>query len=388
MPSRKPRIPSYRLHKATGQAVVTLAGRDYYLGQYDSPESHQEYKRLVGEYLASGGSEPLPSGGVPDLTVAELLDRYSAHAEAYYPGKQPGKSSSGQIDRVKRALAAVRELYGQVDARQFGPRALKAVRQSWVDAGCCRRYVNQLTDCVKRCWKWAVADELVPPGCYEALHAVEGLKVGRTEAPESEGVAPVEQWVLDLTIPLLNSTLRDVARLQLLTGMRPGEALTLRAGEIDRTADVWVYTPSDHKTRWRGKERTVLIGPQAQALLAPYLVAGGGYCFPPSRHACRGTGHPHYLVSSYARAVLRACDRADRAARLARAEAGSPAADDDVLVPRWHPHQLRHNAATAVKDQFGWEIARQVLGHSTLDATKIYATDTLGAAADAIRRIG
>ena len=44
------RTPSYRLHKPTGQAVVTLDGRDLYLGRHGSPESRTEYDRLVTEW--------------------------------------------------------------------------------------------------------------------------------------------------------------------------------------------------------------------------------------------------------------------------------------------------------------------------------------------------
>jgi len=36
------RTPKYRRHKATGQAVVTLSGRDFYLGQWQSAKSKRE----------------------------------------------------------------------------------------------------------------------------------------------------------------------------------------------------------------------------------------------------------------------------------------------------------------------------------------------------------
>ena len=39
--------PTYRLHKATGQAVVTLGGRDIYLGRHGTPESQAEYDRIL-----------------------------------------------------------------------------------------------------------------------------------------------------------------------------------------------------------------------------------------------------------------------------------------------------------------------------------------------------
>jgi hypothetical protein len=47
------RQPSYRFHKARNCAVVTLNGRDHYLGLYDSPESWEKYHRLIAEWLAS-----------------------------------------------------------------------------------------------------------------------------------------------------------------------------------------------------------------------------------------------------------------------------------------------------------------------------------------------
>ena len=53
MPRLKYRVPSYRRHKVTGQAVVTLAGKDHYLGSYGTPESRENYQRLVSEWLAT-----------------------------------------------------------------------------------------------------------------------------------------------------------------------------------------------------------------------------------------------------------------------------------------------------------------------------------------------
>ena len=59
-------------------------------------------------------------------------------------------------------------------------------------------------------------------------------------------------------------------QLQLLTGMRPGEACALRPCDIDRSGPVWLYRPPQHKTGWRGKARVIAIGPKAQAVLATF----------------------------------------------------------------------------------------------------------------------
>ena len=44
------KVPSYRLHKASGQAVVVLNGTSIYLGPFDSPESRARYDRVVAGF--------------------------------------------------------------------------------------------------------------------------------------------------------------------------------------------------------------------------------------------------------------------------------------------------------------------------------------------------
>lgn len=64
------RTPRYRLHRPSGHAVVTLDGRDVYLGKRGAPESRAEYDRLIAEWLINGRRLP-PS--TRDLTVSELV---------------------------------------------------------------------------------------------------------------------------------------------------------------------------------------------------------------------------------------------------------------------------------------------------------------------------
>jgi integrase len=42
-------------------------------------------------------------------------------------------------------------------------------------------------------------------------------------------------------------------------------------------------------------------------------------------------------------------------------------------VPHWHPNQLRHNAATRLRKEFGLDVARVILGHSSPVVTEVYA---------------
>ena len=60
--------------------------------------------------------------------------------------------------------------------------------------------------------------------------------------------------------------------LQLLTGARPGEMVIMRPIDIDRSGEVWVYTPLEHKTEHHGYERKILIGPKAREIVMPFLL--------------------------------------------------------------------------------------------------------------------
>src|SRR5438874_1123944 len=83
------RVPSYRLHKASGQGVVVLNGHSFYLGKYGSSASKSAYKRVVAEWLANNRNPPAEvlTGGKESgaaLTVNELILAYWHFAEAYY----------------------------------------------------------------------------------------------------------------------------------------------------------------------------------------------------------------------------------------------------------------------------------------------------------------
>src|SRR4051812_4484445 len=174
------RIPSYRLHKPSGQAVVTLSGEDHYLGRHGSPESRQVYERLLAEWLASRRRPPEPEGSAPDLTVNELLLLYWEHVQRYYV--KDGKPTS-EPGTIRQALRPVRELYGDTQAKDFGPLALKAVRQAMIERGWCRTFINKQVNRVKRLFAWAAGEELLPLAVYQALTTVAGLRKDPSQGP-------------------------------------------------------------------------------------------------------------------------------------------------------------------------------------------------------------
>jgi site-specific recombinase XerC len=42
-------------------------------------------------------------------------------------------------------------------------------------------------------------------------------------------------------------------------------------------------------------------------------------------------------------------------------------------LEHWSPNQLRHTAATIIRERFGLEAAQVILGHSELTVTQVYA---------------
>ena len=252
------RLPSYRLHKATGLAVVSIGGRDVYLGKFETPESRAEYDRLIAEWLATG-RRPIvaESASCADLSVNEMLLLYLHHADAYYV--KHGKPTTEPVN-IRLAVRPLRELYGHTLARDLGPLRLKIVRQAYIDSGLCRSEINKRVRHILRAFKWAVGEELVPPSLHHGLTAVPGLRRGRSNVRESEPVKPVPDAYVDAVRPHVARQVWAMVELQRLSGMRPGEVCIMRTIDIDTSGAIWIYTPESHKTEHHGRERRIYLG--------------------------------------------------------------------------------------------------------------------------------
>ncbi len=147
-------------------------------------------------------------------------------------GNADGTPTS-EIYEVKIVAKAVRQLYADKSATEFGPLAVKAMRHQWVNDGRSRTECNRRVGILKRISKWAASEELVPVAAYQSVATVAGLQRGRTEAREMEPVGPVGDSTVDSTVPFLNRHVRGLVEFQRLTGCRPGEACGLCRSEID-----------------------------------------------------------------------------------------------------------------------------------------------------------
>jgi integrase len=398
------KVPKYRRHKKI-YARVVLNGREIHLGPYGSPESKANYERVVSEWLQSGRKTPRPkrlatvkkqqdeSGDDRVLTVTELAVRYFQHARTYYV--KNGNPTS-EVTGIQLALRDLRKLYGETLIEDFGPAALKTVREDLVRRDLARTSVNKQIGRILRMFRWGVSENLVRPETLTALQSVPGLKAGRCSARETERIKPVAAKDVDAVREHLNPVVMAMVDLQRLTGMRPGEVCQLRTADIDRSGAVWTYRPTSHKVEHHGKDRVIYFGPQAQFVLSPWLRPDKPelFIFSPAdseriRHerlravrktkvqpsqVSRAKDDPRfqpgdfYTTASYRRAIQRACHQAK--------------------IATWHPNQLRHLAATNLRREFGIDVARAVLGHSTVDMTEVYAEMDASKARDAMAKLG
>ncbi len=405
-------VPKYRKHKQSGQAIVTLCGHDHLLGPHGTKASKLEYDRLIGEWLQQGRQiQPAQDGG--GLSVVELISAYLHFVASYY--RKDGKPTS-EVESITIALRPVKALYGRKSCSEFGPTALKVVRQQMVADGLSRKLINQRIGRVKRMFKWGASMELIPASIPQALAMVEGLKCGRTEARETAPILPVEDRIVEATLTHLPDVLADMVRVQRLTGCRPAEVCMMRPCDIDRSGEVWEYRPQFHKTAHHGHQRVIFIGPQAQAILLRYLARDPhAHCFRPcdsekkrraAQHAARktplscgnrpGTNQVRhkrrrppgesYNPRAYHQAIRYGCIKAF--------PVPDDIADDPQAIAkwwadhRWAPNQLRHSAATEIRKQFGLEAAQVCLGHSKADITQTYAERDSKLGIEVARRIG
>lgn len=390
MPRPRNPIPVPRCHKGAAVVDVYDAGRrrTITLGPWGSTQAKEEFERLLSRQR---------SGVRADISVNEVAAKFITWALTHYRAADGGES--GEIREYKLVIRHTRLLFGETLAAEFGPLKLKAVRQEMIAAGWCRGVVNQRVGRIVRIFKWAVSEELVPASVHHGLKTVAGLARGRGEAPESEPIKPVDVATVEATLPRLNRHLRAMVELQRLTGMRPGEVCRIRLAEIDRTGEVWIYRPSQHKTAHHGRGREIAIGPKAIAVIEEFIA--GGFVIDPTSPLFsprRAREERFAAMREKRKSRVQPSQRSRRRARpkLQPSQEYSPeryakavaSAAKRAGAAHWHPNQLRHLFATEVRRSHGLEAAQVLLGHARADVTQVYAERNEKLAASVAKQVG
>jgi len=283
------------------------------------------------------------------LTIAELALEYLDWAKKTYV-KNGVRTSESVI--IEIALKTLVKKFGVLSVNDFGPVALRAVRDAYVEQGLARSTINVQTAKIRRMFRWAVSHELCKPEVAFALGTVEGLKRGRTTAREPKPTRPPPKGWLEEVLPMSREPYRSGLLLQRLTGMRVGELLQMRPCDVDQTESVWWYVPPTHKTEHHDIARRIALGPKAQEVLAPLLegVSPKRRIFIISDGKYKGRPITH---NSYSEHLVKACENAG--------------------VDYFRPHSLRHLRLTEVRNSLGIDTAQAVGGHAKIDQTAHYA---------------
>jgi integrase len=430
---RRIRVPSLRLHRASGLAVVTIRGRDIYCGAFGSPEADSHYRRVIADLVASGPEVvrhhglPRPGGRQPafskpaatTISVSELLLAYIEYAEGIY------LPPSRETEIIKRACRTVRELFGEIPAIDFGARQLKAVRQHLIDKGNTRTYINAQVSRIVRIWGWGAEEDLIPASAWHALTCVKGLRAGRSAAKEPKPNKNVPEADFQAALAGLSSPVRAITELLWWTAARSGEIRKLRTRDIDRSSIPWRYSPLRHKTACKGHERAIFFGPRARAILQPFLDEANPdkYLFSPAdatraRQTAEKVAHRSDARRAAAAAAKRRLDAKKRLDKTGKAPPKSSRRPGTrytrnslanalrrrcarIGVEYFKPHRLRHTARCRLEALVGKAAADSVagieyasdetqatLGHASARMTKRYGGICYSLAADTMERHG
>jgi hypothetical protein len=76
------------------------------------------------------------------ITVVEVITRFWEYTQQYY--RRTDGTPTSEPNYIRQAIRLLNDLYGNTLATDFGPLALKAVRQKMIEKGWCRTNINKM----------------------------------------------------------------------------------------------------------------------------------------------------------------------------------------------------------------------------------------------------
>ena len=416
-----PKIPKLCLHKASGRAVVCIDGKDHYCGKFGSPEAWERYTQLISEWMHRKKFAPPQSKEIPPLndfntlTIDELILRYFTFSEKYYA------NSPGELDKIRLALKPLRALYGKKLVSEFGTKNLKHVRETMTyertrtriqtdslgnktkiqephTLG--QRTINQRINIITRMFAWATEEEHISKDNYvaAALKQVKPIRNGRLGVKPPTKVSPADMNTYQELLLHLPGPVKAMLQLINLTAMRSGDVCLMRPMDIDQSEPVWKYFPSKFKrSELSGtKQRVIMIGPEGQKILAPFLEnrSPESYLFSPKK-----TMEEHFLERRKNRKtkvqpsqIAQKKPAPKRTPGLKYNSQSFYAAVQRVIkkyrLRKLFPNQLRHGTGARIRKEFGIEHASKIMGHANVATTEIYADYNITKSMEIMHKIG
>lgn len=320
------KIPQPRIKN--GYWYIRITGHDYYLGK-DRWKADQLAGELIAEKMK--GSPLLLSSAVQHwLDIA--------------------KSSVSPVTYESYrflAQSVLRHVKG-LEVRQFTKLYYSDLLRRFAEAGKSRGTIKAYRHVILEALRYAEIRDLIPNGTYAAFQIIPLPR----NAKQPKRITPTCSEELDRVREAVGQTVYDILRLEVLTGMRPGELLRLRPCDIEKMpSGVWQYVIYRHKTSGRTAAPLVkYIGPQAQEIMERYIADAK----PDEPLFKRRNGKPHTTHSVQ-----------QRISYLKRTRRDFP--------QTFHQYKCRHAAGTEARKHQGLEGAQAFLGHANRATSEIYA---------------
>lgn len=380
---RSPRLPKIGRH-SSGQARVTLGGVVHYLGRYGSIEAQRRYVELLDEWQRNGCRPPRRGITVAQdaTTIGDLVKLYLGTIDRTGRYQKNGEPTTQRryVERVCGSFAA------HCGDHPIG-RLNKGLLVTWRDRieenrTLTRTTINKQQAAVKRMLAWAAERDLMPESIWHALNSVRPLRRGEVgERPEHGKPRRAVTWAeVDRVAACCSPQVAAMLKLQALTSMRPGEVVSMRWIDIDRSParrNGWLYQVAGGKTAHHGVTISYVLMEDAQALLTGFPSTPTAFIFSPRtamaarRQSLRArrtskvtaqtrerdrqrqrTYSDRWGLNEYRRAVQRACKAAG--------------------VEPFTPHEVRHGAITHVARTKGLLAAQRGANQTSSQTTARY----------------
>lgn len=392
-------LPTARVTKGC-YLRMRVDGRVFNLGKVGSKIADERRQAILAAWGANGGSLPADFNlnttkskkVVPKVkkeitagvTVGDLLEVTLSEVGG---GKTPEELRNVARWWMLRKVADVLQPYFTTPAAEFGPRLLGDVIRTMANTPMkngkglpTKKYCREVAAEIRRIFSEAVAREQVPPERLVALNALK--KLPTENARDSVERDPVGIEVVEDTCAVLPPVVADLLRFILLTGCRPSEATSATPAVIDTTVTPWVLRPKAHKTKKKGHDRIIQIGPQARAILNRWLSGKGEDELVFSRDDLERATTSNMITLHRLKSDRQEFSRDDFKRYLKRAI-------EKQGVPHWSPYQLRHAGLTAIREVGGRDAAQAQAGHTDGAITERYTRKTLeNAASEIVEKIG
>lgn len=393
-------FPEPRIHPAKGLLRLRVNGREFWLGKPGTRLADERRTAILAAWGANDGTLPadfkldtkksrkvvpkVTKEITAGVTVGDLVEITLSEIGG---GKTTEELRNISRWWVLRKVADVLQPYFRTPAAEFGPRllgdAIRTMANTPMKNGKglpTKKYCREICTEIKRIFSEAVAREQLPPERLVALNALKKLPI--ENARDSVERDPVDAATVENTCAVLPPVVADLLRFILLTGCRPSEATGATPAVIDTTVTPWVLRPKTHKTKKKGHDRIIQIGPKARVILNRWLSSKQEDELVFSRNDLQRATTSNMITLRTLKSDRLEFSRDDLKRFLKRAIAKQG-------VPHWSPYQLRHAGLTAIREVGGRDAAQAQAGHSDGAITERYTRKTLeNAASEIVERIG